>query len=417
MRLKDSLSFSINSLINRGIRSWLTILGVVIGISAVVAIVSMGFGLQESVSAQLGSFGANTVTITPGYSRATSSGGAFRGPPGGERSELGSTEGALTINDERILETIPGVLYVDGRVSKRGEVSYLNEEAQVSIQGVRPEVWSQIVTAELSGGRLLAQSDSLVAVVGSRVASELFSQPLNLNGQIAIEGRSFRIAGVLAPSTSGSDDSQIFIPRSVAVNILEDVEKDEFTSIVVELSEDANLTTVSENIKSQLLISHRILPDDQDFTVSNPQAFQSRIQETTQTLTLFLGGIAAISLLVGAVGIANTMYMSVLERTRQVGTLKALGATNNEVMVLFIIESGLMGFVGGVFGIIFGVIASGLLSNVGIRFGRAGSAQTVIPPELLVFALLFSVIIGIVAGVFPAKKASSLQPVEALRYE
>jgi putative ABC transport system permease protein len=416
MRLKDSLGFSISNLVNRGIRSWLTILGVVIGITAVVAIVSMGFGLQESISSQLGSLGANTLTITPGYSRATSSGGAFH-RPGGGGNELGSTEGTLTLNDEKILETIPDVAYVGGRVSKRGGVSYLNEEAQVTIQGVRPEVWSQIVTAELSGGRLLAQSDSFVAVVGDRVARELFSQSLNLNGQIAIEDRSFRIVGILTPSTSSSIDSQIFIPRDIAINILEDVEKDEFTSIVVEMKEGANLTKISENIESQLLINHRILPEDQDFTVSNPTAFQSRIQETTQTLTLFLGGIAAISLLVGAVGIANTMYMSVLERTRQVGTLKALGATHNEVMVLFIIESGLMGLVGGVFGIIFGVIASGLLSTVGIRFGRGGSAQTVIPPELLVFALVFSLIIGIIAGVFPARRAASLQPVEALRYE
>jgi putative ABC transport system permease protein len=414
MRLKDSIGFSINNLINRGIRSWLTILGVIIGISAVVAIVSMGFGLQESVSAQLGNLGANTITITPGYSQVTSSRGAFQKRDGGE---LGGTEGTLTSIDEKILETIPDIHYVDGRVSGSGEVSYLNENAQVSIQGVRPEAWSNIVTTELSGGRFLTQSDSFVAVVGDRIAQELFRQPLNLNGQITIEGRSFRIVGILAPSTSGSEDTQIFIPREVAVNILEDAEKDEFTSIVVEMSDGANVTHVSENIEAQLFISHRILPEDQDFTVSNPQAFQSQIAETTQTLTLFLGGIAAISLLVGAVGIANTMYMSVLERTRQVGTLKALGATNNEVMILFISESALMGFVGGIFGIILGVIASGLLSTVGISLGRGHATQTVIPPELLVFALVFSLVIGIIAGVFPAKRAASLQPVEALRYE
>ena len=122
MRLKDSLRFSISNLVNRGIRSWLTIVGVVIGITAVVAIVSMGFGLQESISSQLGSLGANTLTIIPGYSRATSSGGAFHRPSGGS-NELGSTEGTLTLNDEKILETIPDVAYVGGRVSKRGEVS------------------------------------------------------------------------------------------------------------------------------------------------------------------------------------------------------------------------------------------------------------------------------------------------------
>lgn len=139
--------------------------------------------------------------------------------------------------------------------------------------------------------------------------------------------------------------------------------------------------------------------------------------EVTKTMTVFLGGIAAVSLLVSAIGIANTMYMSVMERTRQIGTLKALGSTNLEVMLLFLFEAGLMGFVGGVIGILCGFIISGLISLVGFRLFMGRSASTVIPLNLVVFALVFSLVIGIVAGVFPARRAASLQPVEALRYE
>jgi len=161
MKFKDTLGFAVNTLVNRGLRSWLTLLGIVIGISAVVSvvsIVSLGEGLQQSVGQQLGSLGLNTITITPGYSRAAATGGFGSRMGGGFGDQGGSTGGNLTLNDEKILETIPEVLYVNGMVSKRGEVSYLNEKAQVSVQGVRPEVWSKMVTTELAGGRYLPRA-------------------------------------------------------------------------------------------------------------------------------------------------------------------------------------------------------------------------------------------------------------------
>ncbi len=414
MRLKDTFGFAVNNLVNRGIRSWLTVLGVVVGITAVVAIVSIGAGLQASVSEQISAWGTNTITVRPGYSRAsTRSGfGSHR-----VRSSMGSTEGNLTSNDEKAIETIPEVLYVNGIISGRGEVSFMNEGSQVSIQGVRPEVWSEMVSARLAEGRYLTQGDSFSAVVGDSIAKGLFTQSLNLNGRITIEGRSYKIVGILEPSVMGSEDNYIFIPRSTAADVLEDAEEDQFTSIVVEVDDAANVTGVGEEVEKKLLASHHILEDKKDFTVRTPVALQSRMAEVTRTMTVFLGGIAMVSLLVGAIGIANTMYMSVMERTRQIGTLKALGSTNGEVMLLFLFEAGLMGFVGGVLGILFGFIISGLISMVGFRLFMGRSASTVIPPYLVVFALVFSLVIGMVAGVFPAKRAAGLQPVEALRYE
>lgn len=414
MRLKDTFGFAVNNLVNRGMRSWLTVLGVVVGITAVVAIVSIGAGLQASVSEQISAWGTNTITVTPGYSRASARGGfgSHRGS-----SSLSSTEGNLTSNDEKAIETIPEVLYVNGVISGRGEVSFMNEASQVSILGVRPEVWREMVSARLAEGRYLTQGDSFSAVVGDSIAKGLFTQSLNLNGRITIEGRSFKIVGVLEPSVMGSEDYQIFIPRFTAADVLEDAEEDQFTSIVVEVDDAANVTMVADEIESKLLVSHRILVDKKDFSIRTPVAIQSRMAEVTRTMTVFLGGIAAVSLLVGAIGIANSMYMSVMERTRQIGTLKALGSTNGEVMLLFLFEAGLMGFVGGVLGILFGFIISGLISLVGFRLFMGRSASTVIPPYLVVFALVFSLVIGMVAGVFPAKRAADLQPVEALRYE
>ncbi len=234
MRLKDTFGFAVNNLVDRGMRSWLTVLGVVVGITAVVAIVSIGAGLQASISEQISAWGTNTITVSPGYSRASTRSGF-----GSHRtsSSLSSTGGNLTSNDEKMLETIPEVLYVNGVISGRGEVSFMNEASQVSIQGVRPEVWSEMVSARIAEGRYLTQSDSFSAVVGDRIAKGLFTQSLNVNGRITIEGRSYKIVGVLEPSVMGSEDNYIFIPRSTAADVIEDAEDDQFTSIVVEVDE------------------------------------------------------------------------------------------------------------------------------------------------------------------------------------
>ena len=169
------------------------------------------------------------------------------------------------------------------------------------------------------------------------------------------------------------------------------------------------------------MISRGLIPDEQDFTVRSSAQMQSRFSEMMGTLITSLAGIAAVSLIVGAIGIANTMYMSVVERTRQIGVLKALGATNGDVMTVFIIESGLVGLIGGVFGVIMGVVVSSLMTGSGfsiLPIGRLSNSSAVIfSPELIIGALIFSLVVGILSGVFPARLASRLQPVDALRYE
>jgi putative ABC transport system permease protein len=159
-------------------------------------------------------------------------------------------------------------------------------------------------------------------------------------------------------------------------------------------------------------------PRTQDFIVTAFASIQQQISSVTQTISLFLAAIAAVSLLVGAVGIANTMFMSVMERTRQIGLLKALGAMDNEVMKLFLMESGLFGLVGGVIGIIFGILASVIISSIGLRLiGPGGTVTTVVSPALIIFALVFSVFVGVISGVMPARTAAKMNPVDALRFE
>jgi putative ABC transport system permease protein len=182
---------------------------------------------------------------------------------------------------------------------------------------------------------------------------------------------------------------------------------------------DPNLANqVGADITTKLMASRHVNPRTQDFTVTEFASIQAQITSVVQSISLFLAAIAAVSLLVGAVGIANTMFMSVMERTRQIGLLKALGATDSEVMKLFLMESGLFGFVGGVLGIIVGVSISVIITAVGLRaMGPGGTMITVISPELLIFALAFSIFVGIISGVAPARSAAKMNPVDALRFE
>jgi len=415
LRFSDILRLVISHLMNRGLRSWLTVLGIVIGVTAVVAIVSIGEGMQKSITEQFSKLGADTITITPGYSGAR---GRMVRPSRLRSPNVGVRSGNLTEKDLTILKTIPGVKYVNGMVSKKVDITYLAETARIELRGVDPKVWRYMTTTELVSGRFLKPGDKHVAVIGNRVANGLFKQPIELNRQINIGGLKFKVVGILGPSVNWREDLVIFIPTDAAREVMRDVEHDQFTSIVVQVEENANITEISKKIEEKLLISHQISADKKDFTISTPLGIQARVKEITHTLTLYLAGIAAVSLLVGGIGIANTMFMSVMERTRQIGILKALGATDKDVMKIFLLEAGLMGFIGGVLGILFGMMASGVISEMGIRFmGRRPITTTVIPFSLIIFALIFSLLIGMLAGLLPARKAAKLQPVEALRYE
>ncbi len=356
----------------------------------------------------------NAITVSPGHFGAFGRGAFGMGGGAAERS------GNLTESDERVIAVIPEVEYVNGIVSGRVEVAYLDESARISVQGVNPAVWRNMVGAELSAGRYLAQGDAQAAVVGSRIARGLFKQDISLNRQISIKGQSFIVVGILAPSMVPQEDAAIFITRDAARSIFTDVGKDQFTSISVRVRMDANISEVGSKIEEALILNHRTTQDKKDFTVTSSQAFQQRMSEIVQTLSMFLSGIAAVSILVGAIGIANTMFMSVLERTRQIGVLKALGATNLEVMELFIIESGLLGFVGGVLGIFLALILSDLIASLGLRLTGIAMGQPlriIVDPSLAAFALIFSMVVGMLSGIFPARRAAALQPVEALRYE
>jgi len=424
MKLNDIIKLSMNSLSNRGLRSWLTILGIVIGVAAVVSIISIGAGTQQAISSQLGGLGANIITVSSGFERAF--GGDFGGFEG-ERRQASTTTQNLTNKDIQVIKSVSGVQFVNGIISNRLDVTYLGQSASVSVQGVDPLAWREITTSELESGRYLTSSDENVIVIGDRVANDMFKKLLLINTQISIEGKMFSVVGILKASGSfgggGGSDNTIFMPINSARTIITSVTINQFSSIQVKVADAGLVSEVINSTEEKLLLSRHVTASTKDFTITSAQQMQTTISSVMGTLDLFLTGIAAISLLVGAIGIANTMFMSVMERTRQIGTLKALGATNFEIMKLFVFESAMIGFMGGLIGIFLGFIASGTISELGVRMigvgGRLGSggSVTVITPQLVLFSMGFSVIIGAISGLIPARRAASLQPIEALRYE
>ncbi|MCL6500484.1 MAG: ABC transporter permease [Candidatus Pacearchaeota archaeon] len=414
MRFKDSLKFALHNLTTRGLRSWLTIIGVIMGVAAIVAIVSVGQGMQQVISSQLGALGSDQVYVLPGGSISSNI-----------MSGLGAkAPGELTDKDLKVIESVEGVIVAAPDIIGMETVSFMGDSNKFYIWGTN-EQWVKVREASVSmeSGRFLSEGDRGVAVLGYEAAKETFDKEVSLGSQIKIGNESYKVIGIMN-SIGGlggaQEDKAVFLS-------LEDAEKysgvfgiDNYYAIEIKVEQE-RVEEIAEKIKEKLMNARHVTEDKIDFSVYTPKMIVSVVSSVLTTINLFLYGIAAISLIVGAVGIANTMFTSVTERTRQIGILKALGMTNKDVMNLFLVESALIGLVGGILGIFFGFLISGIIGQVASVFlasSRVGGVSMVyVSPELILFSLAFSVVIGIISGIFPARRAASLEPVEALRYE
>ena len=402
MKTLDIFTLSLSHVKKSKMRSWLTVIGIVIGVAAVVAIISIGQGMQESVQANLGGLGADLIIVTPGFSRASNGFGGMGAASGNIN---------LTDRDANAIKQVAGVLYVNSMVSGSSDIKLGTEKTSVSVSGVDTSVWRSMVTTKLEAGRYLQPGDSNAVVVSNSLAHTTFLQPITLNRPITIGGKSFKVVGILVSSGGfGGGDNTVYMSADYAQQVITtNLSRNQFTSIMVKVADPLLATSIAAAITQKLMPERHVNPRTQDFTVTAFAAIQQQITSIVQSISLFLAAIAAVSLLVGAVGIANTMFMSVMERTRQIGLLKALGATDSEVMKLFIMESGLFGFFGGIIGIIFGILISVMVSAVGL--------SAVVTPQLLIFALAFSVFVGVISGVAPARSGAKMNPVDALRFE
>ncbi|WP_440948781.1 ABC transporter permease [Methanosarcina sp. T3] len=416
MRNSTYLKMGLNMLVHSKLRSWLTIIGIVIGVGSVIGIVSLGDAMQASVQSQLAEMDLTKITISPGYTRASSNMGAMDGDPGthpGESGSAATTDAELTDDDIDALQGLDGIQYISGEISGSEEVKYAGETATLSIVGVDPQVWKYMTTLKAQSGRLLEPSDKYVAVIGNDLASDTYDHDIGVNQVITINNKSVRVVGVLEEEGMG-DDSKIYMPIDGAVDLIDGAQEDVYDTITVKAESEDQVDGLMDDIVDKLMVSrHIIQEDDRDFSLSASKSMADSITEMISSMTLFLGAIAAVSILVGSVGIANTMFTSVLEKTKEIGTMKAIGAKNRDILMIFLFNSAMVGLVGGFLGVLLGsIVSGGLQSMMGDMTSGGG-----VSPYLIVEGLALAVLTGVTSGVIPAYRASKLKPVDALRYE
>ncbi|MBT7903610.1 ABC transporter permease [Candidatus Woesearchaeota archaeon] len=396
--------------LNSQLRSWLTIVGIVIGVAAVIAIVSIGEGMQASLEAQMGSLGGDLLTLTAGNSK----GSRMFGHGGGSSSVATATTEKIVISrtDLQALKGIPNIEFIDTQIRGNVDVSYLGKTGTVSLSGVEQKTWSDITTVEINEGRFLDSADQNVIIIGGRLASSFFDHPIGINKMLTIENSAFRVVGIIDDSSTN-----IYLPIQMAYQVLENKEQDIYDSIIMKVKDEDQLDFTIAKIEKKLMTVRHVNNKTKDFTISSSKQLMETRSEMMNSMNLFLLAIAAVSLIVGAVGIANTMFTSVLEKTKEIGIMKAIGAKNRDILFIFILNAALIGLVGGILGIFFGIILSeamNMMIGASMRMLKGG---TIVSLNSIIMAISVSVSVGLIAGIIPAYKASKLKPVDALRYE
>lgn len=400
--------------LNSKLRTWLTILGIIIGVTAVIAIISMSDAMQEAVTSKLSTLGGDIITITPGFSKGADmfgpGGGPGGGPPPGGGGGQIIEETVLTRSDLQALKGIPEVAMIDTNIRGKVEVSYLGKKGSVTATGVDQRIWAKITTEDIKDGRMLDAADQNVVVIGDTLASSYFDRPVGINKMITIENRTFRVVGIL-------DDQSysIYMPIQIAYQIT-DKENGKYDTLVVKIKNEDKLDNTLAKIDSKLMISRHVTQKDRDFTVISGKKMQQKSAEMVSSINTFLLAIAAVSLIVGSVGIANTMFTSVLEKTKEIGIMKAIGARNDDILFIFIFNAAFIGLVGGIIGIFSGAILSSFLPSF-MGDTPLAEANITVSFNSIIIALFVSVTVGVLAGIIPAYRASKLKPVDALRYE
>lgn len=408
MDFSETIIESLQTLKVNKMRTGLAILGIVIGVASVIALVSLGQASQKAVENQIQSLGANLLTVIPGAVMQ----GNIRGAAGG-RTSLTYEDAKAVANNQNLKSYINNI---SPEYSSRVQVIAGRNNTNTQVIGVTP-AYQNVRKVNLSAGQFISQSDlinlSKVAVLGPQVATDLFGEGINPVGKIIrINRLAFKVIGVTT-SKGGTgfmnQDDLIYIPLTTAQKLVFGVNY--LSSIAIETKSQEVMEKAQNEIGYFLLARHKLNdPTQADFSIMSQNDILSAASSVTGTFTALLSGIAAISLLVGGIGIMNIMLVTVTERTREIGLRKALGAKKKIIISQFLIESTVLTLIGGILGMILGFIISFFLSKI-------INLPFLISYSSLILATTVSGIIGIIFGYYPAKKASDLQPIEALRYE
>ena len=418
MSFTQAILEALESLNGNKMRSGLTVLGIVIGVAAVIAMLAVGNGAQASITGSISSIGTNLLFVFSG-----SMGG---GPPGSDSGRSGNNDRPLTLGDSEAIAdpfAAPSVELVAPAIQANGLVTFAGETTSTTISGVTPTYFT-VRNLELAEGELINEEHVLgrmsVVVLGPDTATTLFGHADGVVGEtIRIEGQPFRVIGVLVPQGGGafgSEDASAYIPFATAqARLTKRAIRDEVDVIFVQAVSADAVPLAAEEIANIIRTRHRTPIGIDDFTVFTQQDFLATFETITGVLTIFLGGIAGISLLVGGIGIMNIMLVSVTERTREIGLRKALGARKRDILLQFLTESSLLSLIGGIIGIMFGWFIAFIVGKVATATGN--NFVPIVGTDAIILSTSFSAIIGLFFGIYPASRAANLEPVEALRYE
>ena len=401
---KESFLMAWASLIANKLRSLLTMLGIIIGVAAVIALVSIGNGVKQDIEDSISSLGSNLLVVLPGAPRTP-----------GARSSQGSMK-SLKISDYEAIAKLEGVKAASPMTNGSYVVIYQNKNWTTSVAGVNSN-FQDVNNWTMTSGRFFSdknvQNRERVAVVGQTVVKNLFADEDPVGKEIRVKNIPFRVIGVLKSKgngTMGNDqDDTVLIPYTTSMERVEGI--DYLRMVYVVAKDDEGIDRLQADIENLLRVRHNIKDTNlDDFNIQNMKSIMETVAQTTGTFTLFLGAVAAISLVVGGIGIMNIMLVSVTERTREIGVRKALGATYSVIVTQFLIEAVVISLIGGFIGIAFGIGASKVI-------GMVSGMSTVVSVPTIIMSFAFSMAIGLIFGIYPARKAAKLNPIDALHYE
>jgi putative ABC transport system permease protein len=381
---------------HRQLRSWLTVLGVIIGIAAIVSLITIGQGLENAIIEQFSVLGAGKIRIVPE---------GLTGPPVGDSG--------LTEDDVEIVENTIGVDYAGGAILTSATVNYDNQDYVTFLKAIDSNLAEEgkvDINAEIGEGKWFSSGERKVAVIGYGFANNLFEDKIRLKNSFEIDGEKFKVIGILKKIGTQEVDNVLYIPKEDAKEMFDKGEEVNFIYAAVEEGKD--LDEIAEKVQANLENSR----GNDNFEVYTPEQLMAQLGSILGIVQFILAGIATISLVVGGVGIMNTMYTSVLERTKEIGAMKAIGANGKQILILFLIESGLIGLAGGMIGVIVGTLFAFSVSGIATIAGYDYLNITIMW-SVIFFSLAFAFIVGVISGLWPAYKASKLSPIDALRYE
>ncbi len=395
--MKDFFVFALRSIKYRKLRTGLTVLGIIIGITAIVALISVSQGLENAIKYQFEKVGSNRVYLVPGATAAT----------------LGGMGEGLTDDDWHNVDSMPEVAWASPYVSGSDSVKFGNyKEFNQYIWGIETidmdKRWSDI-DLNLEEGRLFSGREKYSVIIGYRTAHDFFDKDIHINNKLEIKGKKFEVSGIMEMIGSEEDDYSIFMPLDIHRELFG--HGDTVHVIEIKMKEGLDINSAAAEVERRL----KRMRGNDDFDLFTPEQVLRQVSSVLSIVNIILGGIAAVSLVVGGIGIMNSMYTNVLERTREIGIMKSVGASNQDILAIFIIEAGTMGAIGGIVGAGLGWFIARMVEVIAKANGFMFMRVTV-DWKLMLFAVAFAFILGLASGYLPAKQAAKLKPVESLRY-